>query len=283
MRPGDPKPKAGSARTGPLPLHPMSLGDIIDGVFRLVRANVLVLAPTLMLVALPFQALIAYAGRNNQSLVQILSNLGSLQGQRSTTIHAGDLVLTYLGELGLFLVMPVVAGMVARTVAASYRGEQLSAGEAAALGGRAVVALLVASVLGHLLEVAGFCLCFLPCLVFMAFLFLTGPAIALEGLGPMAGLRRSWRLVRGRFWPVLGTMLLGILLGEVSVGIVSLVPDALAQLAPPHVRAVIDAVIGTAGSAFEWAIYANLASLIYLDQRIRQEGLDLEVMAAQAR
>src|SRR6266705_1073479 len=32
-------PKAGSARTGPLPLHPMSFSDVLDGAFRLLRAN----------------------------------------------------------------------------------------------------------------------------------------------------------------------------------------------------------------------------------------------------
>src|SRR5262245_23294152 len=31
-------PKAGSARTGPLPLHPMSFSDVLDGAFRLLRA-----------------------------------------------------------------------------------------------------------------------------------------------------------------------------------------------------------------------------------------------------
>jgi hypothetical protein len=261
----------------------MGLGDVIDGVFRLVRANVLALLPTLMVVALPFEALIAYAGRNSQSVFQILSNFGNLQDQQSTTFQGGDVALTYLGELGLLFAMPVAAGAVFRAAAASYRGQQLSASEAASLGARAALALLVASVLGHLLELVGLVFCILPGLVFMAFLFLAGPCIVLEGLGPMQGLRRSWRLVRRRFWPLLGTMLLGVLLGEVSVGLVGAVPTALAQMAPPHVRAVIDAVIGTASGALEWAIYGNLAAILYFDQRIRQEGLDLEVMAARSR
>src|SRR5206468_5138917 len=32
-------PKAGSARTGPLPLHPMTFADILDGAFKLLKAN----------------------------------------------------------------------------------------------------------------------------------------------------------------------------------------------------------------------------------------------------
>jgi hypothetical protein len=46
---------------------------------------------------------------------------------------------------------------------------------------------------------------------------------------------------------------------------------------------VVAAIVGTVGAALQWALYANLAALLYLDQRIRQEGLDLEVMAARAR
>ena len=37
--PYPPLPKAGSARTGPLPLHPMMFSDLLDGSFRLLKAN----------------------------------------------------------------------------------------------------------------------------------------------------------------------------------------------------------------------------------------------------
>ena len=120
-------------------------------------------------------------------------------------------------------------------------------------------------------------------LVVMALFVLTAPAIVLEGLGPVAGMRRSWRLVKRRFWPVLGTALLGGLMASLAVSLVGLLPDSLAALASPHVRAVLDAVVGTFTEAFEWALVTMLATLLYFDQRIRQEGLDLEVMAARAR
>src|SRR5213079_2737279 len=34
---GFPLPKGGDARTGPLPLHPMSVGDVLDGAFKLLK------------------------------------------------------------------------------------------------------------------------------------------------------------------------------------------------------------------------------------------------------
>jgi hypothetical protein len=273
--------KGGSSRSGPLPLHPMGVGDIIDGVFRLVRANAGALAPTLLLLALPFYALISYAGRNGASAFQIFSNLGSLQNQTSGT--QGVSGWEWVGLAGIWLVQPVAAGAVCRAVAASYRGESLRAAQVAKMRAAQVLALVLASVVGHLFELVGLVLCVLPGLAVMAFLFLTAPAIVMEGLGPIAGLRRSLRLVSHHFWRVLGIMLLGCLLSYLVVLIMTLVPDLVAGVLSPHLRAVVAAIVGTVGAALQWALYANLAALLYLDQRIRQEGLDLEVMAARAR
>jgi hypothetical protein len=250
----------------------MSFGDLIDGVFRLLRANARALAPLLLVLAVPFEALSAYATRNSAGLSQVLSNLADLQN-RQFSLSTTDLVLSVVAELGIFLMTPVVAGVVCRTVAISYIGEQP--------GSRQVSRL--ASVMVHALELVASVLCLLPGLVVMALFVLTAPAIVLEGLGPVAGMRRSWRLVKRRFWPVLGTALLGGLMASLAVSLVGLLPDSLAALASPHVRAVLDAVVGTFTEAFEWALVTMLATLLYFDQRIRQEGLDLEVMAARAR
>jgi hypothetical protein len=260
----------------------MSFGDIIDGVFRLLRANARALAPLLLALAVPFEVLSAYATRNSAGLGQVLSNLTDLQDHQ-LSLSTTDLVLSVIAELGIFLMTPIVAGAVCRTVAISYIGEVPVSRQVSRLGARRLLALVVASVLVHALELLAAVLCFLPALVVMALFVLTAPAIVLEGLGPLAGMRRSWRLVKRRFWPVLGTALLGGLMASVAVSLVGLLPDSLAALASPHVRAVMDAVVGTFTEAFEWALVTMLATLLYFDQRIRQEGLDLEVMAARAR
>jgi hypothetical protein len=260
----------------------MSFGDIIDGVFRLLRANARALAPLLLALAVPFEVVSAYATRNSAGLSQVLSNLTDLQN-RQVSLSTTDLVLSVVAELGIFIMTPVVAGAVCRTVAISYIGEQPGARQVSRLGARRLLALVFASLMVHALELLASALCLLPGLVVMALFVLTAPAIVLEGLGPVAGMRRSWRLVKRRFWPVLGTALLGGLMASLAVSLVGLLPEALAALASPHVRAVMDAVVGTFTEAFEWALVTMLATLLYFDQRIRQEGLDLEVMAARAR
>jgi hypothetical protein len=259
----------------------MSFADIIDGVFRLMKANFLAVFPWLMLAALPFEVLTAYARYNGPSVSSLLSNFGSVR--TGTTMSTTELVLTYAAEVGLWWIMPVAAGVVYRTSAASYLGDQLRAGDAARLGAGQILALIVASLVGHLSEAVGGVLCLLPGIALAAFFFLIGPAIVIEHLGPFAAIGRSWRLVSRRFWPVLGTMLLGIVMAVIITNIISALPEVLAATASSHVSAVVDAVVGTLGSALEWAIVGNLAFMLYLDQRIRQEGFDLEVMARRPR
>ncbi|HTW10981.1 MAG TPA: hypothetical protein VME46_26005 [Acidimicrobiales bacterium] len=252
----------------------MGLGDIIDGVFRLMRANAAALAPVMVMIALPFEALVAYAGRNSPSAFDVVSNIGSAQSQNTT---GGTQALSWLGVAGLLLFGPLAGGFACRAVAMSYRGEQARTAELLKMPPGQVVALLLASFLGHILEALSFVLCVLPVLATMALLFLTAPAIVMEGLGPFAGLSRSLRLAGRHFWRVLGIMLLGSLLVVIAVSVVELVPDAVATAFSDHVRAVITAVVSTLGAGLQWALLANLAALLYLDQRVRQEGLDLAV------
>src|SRR5436309_1175943 len=59
-----PLPKAGDARTGPLPLHPMTMSDILDGAFKLFKANVRTVVLITAAFVVPLQLVAAFAQRN---------------------------------------------------------------------------------------------------------------------------------------------------------------------------------------------------------------------------
>jgi len=257
----------------------MAVGDILDGIFRLLRANAKALAPVLLLIAFPFEAISAYNARNTQSLNQVFANLGNPQQQQATPTSV--LIVSYLVILGIGLMTPVVAGFVCRTIAASYLGEQYRAAQVVKTSVGTIVALVVSSLLVHFAEFGAGIFCILPGFAIMALFVLTAPAIVIEGLGPVAGMRRSWRLVRHRFWPVLGTALLGGLMVLIMASIIAVLPEEIAgAIAGAHLKAVVDAILGTVAQAFQWSVAATMATLLYFDQRIRSEGLDLQVMAA---
>lgn len=117
-------------------------------------------------------------------------------------------------------------------------------------------------------------------------------AIIVERLPLGVAVRRSWTLVRGAFWRVFGTMILIIVMVNVASSVVATPFQFAASFAFPIanpagefetdftlflvlnlVVVAITAVIGAIGSVITTAA----ASLLYIDRRMRTEGLDLEL------
>lgn len=119
----------------------------------------------------------------------------------------------------------------------------------------------------------------------------TSHIIAIEGLGVAAAVGRSWRLTRGAGWRLFGAQLaiwivVGIAAGiltlpigwafDLAVGLVFPTGPTPAQLeAYQAVRAVVLTAASAVVGAFGLVVQSVCAALLYLDQRMRVEGLDL--------
>ena len=274
--------KAGNERTGPLPLHPMTLGDILDGSFKLLKANARTVIGITAAITVPVQILSALLLSDSfltfDELTTSDPSVLDAQAQASSDVASlvGGLFVTFLS----LLIVPFVTGAISRVVAASYLGDELRAGAALRLALRKFPALLGAWILVHIVEVFGFVLCILPSLAFMALYQATAPAIVVEELGPMQGMRRSWRLMRPRFWPVLGIAVLSGLMASVIGSIVGGVPSIVAFLVPQEWSWIFLAISGILTTLITTPFIAIVATLVYFDARIRHEGFDLEVIAA---
>jgi hypothetical protein len=75
--------------------------------------------------------------------------------------------------------------------------------------------VLVASIGGGILIFIGFCIFIIPGIWMATIWCLIVPVIVLENVGALASFSRSMELVRGRFWNVLGTLVLVILINVV--------------------------------------------------------------------
>ena len=112
----------------------------------------------------------------------------------------------------------------------------------------------------------------------MPLLMATSPAIAVERIGPLAGVRRSWRLTRARYGAVLGA---AILVGVIdAVLTVALGGVGLALSLLPY-GWIGDVACQAASSLVTVPFVAGATTLVYLDLRIRTEGLDLELAVAE--
>lgn len=279
--PPPPQPTAGSSRTGPLPLAPMGVGEILDGAFKLYRANFKPIALVGLAFAGPLSIVAAVAVRDvngGAGLLDVLSD-PSLAEDAGSLGTAGQLVLQGAMALLLGLSGSMVAGVVATAVAASYLGNQLTAGQALRATARFFPALVTARVLVWLTEGVGLLGCLVGALAVMALWVVTAPAIVVEGLGPIRGMRRSLVLCSARYWPVLGIALLSGLIGFTLSNIVSGVPSVIASLIGYRWGFPLLAVGSTASAVLVEPLVAIVSTLVYFDLRIRQEGLDLQLMA----
>ncbi|MYU03071.1 hypothetical protein GTY81_03990 [Streptomyces sp. SID8366] len=124
---------------------------------------------------------------------------------------------------------------------------------------------------------------------------LAAPALMLEKQGIMHSLRRSAKLVHGSWWRILGIQLLsGLIVGVVRVVIsipftlIALIAsdDGLSSLLGQnggHVGWTFLLIVGIGaviGTTITLPISACVTVFLYIDQRIRREGLDLELARA---
>jgi hypothetical protein len=115
--------------------------------------------------------------------------------------------------------------------------------------------------------------------------------IVLERAGIRAAVARSWRLTNGFYWRTFGTLLLVSVILNVAANIVvqpvSLLGTLLAVIIDPTgtgtaltitiVTTVITVIISLLIGAITAVVQAALVAVIYIDLRMRKEGLDLEL------
>ena len=287
-----PTPPAGApwratASTPPPPpalprLGPMTVSDILDGGFAILRqAPATIIALTAVFVV-PIQALGAWLNRGADGLdLDTVLQQGDTSfqlGGSSGVSGAAGLVL----QAGPMLALVFVAAALARLVSAWHVGHDLSLGSL--LRGSLIGAwpLLASWVLVHALEAVSVIGLVLP-LAVMSWFLVTAPVIGAEGLGPIKAMRRSARLVGRRFWMVLALALLSFLVESLFETAIGLLPTLLTSfLGTDGVGWVLPAAVGILTSLITMPVVAGITVLVYLDLRVRTEGLDLELAAIEA-
>ena len=116
------------------------------------------------------------------------------------------------------------------------------------------------------------------------------PAVVLEKAGVINALRRSAHLVRGSFWRVLGILLLiGLIVNFISSAVqmpfllggevlIIIFPDPTSwQFVLGYVTLTLGTIIA---STIAYPVNAAVPALLYVDQRMRREGLDMALQSS---
>jgi hypothetical protein len=281
--PYPPLPKAGSARTGPLPLHPMMFSDLLDGSFRLLKANLGAIVLVAAVFLIPVNLVAAFFQRDllgGYGFLELMQDPSLLEEAAGPAASNAPLIGSLVAAFVTILVTPFIGGATSMIVAASYLGGELRAGPAMRATGRRFWVLLAVFFLTLLLKGAGLVLCLVGALIPMTLFLVTTPAVMLEEAGPIQTMARSVVLVRPRFWPVMGIGVASGILASV-LGNILATPFSVAALAVGYRWGWILAAIGAILPALVTTPFVSiLATLVYFDLRIRNEGFDLQMIAA---
>jgi hypothetical protein len=108
------------------------------------------------------------------------------------------------------------------------------------------------------------------------------PSLLAEDLRGRKALRRSFRLVRGRWWPTFGILVLGAILAGIASNVITFALTALTftELGRETLaRLIINALGGTLASVLTTPFQAAFVAVLYFDLRVRKEGFDLLLLA----
>lgn len=248
---------------------------MVDGAFALLRARPRQLMTIAVVFVIPPQLGVALLQRQALSGISLRDLISDPTTADTSSNNSTWLVLAafLLSSLSL----PFVAAAVARVVVADRTGIEVSTKEAIALAGRRWWALLASWTMVHLAYVPGLFCFFIPIVLLMGVFIVVAPAVVMEQLGPWHALKRSWTLCKRRYGACLGVGILSggtIYLLELSL---SAVPSLLAVFTLGRWGWLLDAAAGTATALVTTPLIATCTVLLYIDLRVRTEGLDMEL------
>ena len=305
-------------KPGAIPLRPLVLSDIFDGAFRIIRYNPRATIGAAVLVSAVAMILPIAVGLATGSSGGLAPDpeTGSLTDSQVATLLVGLgglLAGAQLQSIGLLF----VSGMIAHVSSAAAVGRRLSMAEAwAATRGKrwrllgmsfmlglgvalvfavAIAALVVLAVglhapLGSIVLVALLMAVVLGVayvLFWVRVRALAVPTLMLEPVGVFGALGRAVRLTRQQFWRLLGLLLLVTLVVGVAGAILRLPFSITGQLFLTDstdtghgllIYLVLTAIGTVISSAVLQPFSAAVSALLYLDQRIRKEAYDVELL-----
>jgi hypothetical protein len=178
-----------------------------------------------------------------------------------------------LASVLLGIVLNMIAQAMILYIAFQYlRGQPAGMADAVRKGLNRFMPIIAVSILAALGTGLGAMLLLVPGVILAIMWSVALPACVVEGLGPIASLRRSANLTKGYRWKIFGIFLLLMVVSLVGAGLIGLLSFQLGPVVTAIVHFVLNAV---------WAAYFNsLLVMIYHDLRVAKEGVDIEQIAA---
>lgn len=307
---------AWTPKPGVIPLRPLGVGELLDGALTAVRSNWRVMIGVAAVISafsglLQIALTLVFGDTTTASFSNSNFDSGSSFSSSTTTFSAGSLVSPFVGALAQWIGVTLLGGIATVVVSRAVLGQRTSFRAAwdqvkprffrllglSFLVGLVIVLVAIVCVLPGIVTQSGF-LIFLGvvaafCLgVYLAIaLLLSEAALVLERSSVTGAMRRSFVLVKGAWWRTFAISFLGYVIIALISGAITL-PFYLVGLGMSGMfsgnadsgslnSVLVFATIGSIiGNALTYPFVSSLISLLYIDRRMRSEGLDIELMRA---
>ncbi len=268
----------------PVVLRPLRVGEILDVAIKLYRSNFSTLVRIVLFVTVPSQILIALLRASSESNIDA-DSIGTFSSTSTVDSTVDGKALTaYFVGIALVSIVGLIMGEIAsagcfRAIGGAYLGEEQTWQESLRYAVKRLRSLLWLTVAKNFVLFCGFILCVVPGVYLYGAYAVTTPALMLEGVRGRKALRRSRDLVKGRWGPVAGVLLVGTLLTSVVGGAIGAMASGVIFTNNEVAVDVARAIGAMIGATLTTPVLAAVITVLYIDLRVRKEGFDLELLA----
>jgi hypothetical protein len=262
--------------SNPATLRPLGVGEILDAAIKIYRNKFGTMLKAVAIVIVPVQVL-------NVLITLSLPDTSSTAGTTTTT---SDSEWAGLAALLLIFVISLVSAALAeaaclKAVSDTYLGTDTDWRESLRFGFRRLGSLLWLMLIHGVVVLLALLACIVPGVWLYVAWSVAVPALLIEGTRGFEALGRSFNLVRRRWWPTFGILLLANLLATTvafGFGLLAL-PAVFVGGDNEFVFDLANGVFGAVASVVTIPFVAAVVAVIYFDLRVRKEGFDLQLMA----
>ncbi|MHA1537935.1 MAG: hypothetical protein ACTSUD_10300 [Alphaproteobacteria bacterium] len=234
-----------------------SLGKVIERGFTIFFHNIVTFSTIALLVTIPYILLLVLISQG-----QVRAN----QNLMTVVLMLLNLILTYLATAAI-----------AYGTFKAIQGQRAGIADCLSRGLAMVFPVLGVAILSALAILLGTILLIVPGFIVLTILYVAVPAAVVERPGVINAMSRSAELTKGYRWPVFGIIVILILINIGTSMLVSVpfLASGMKTLSMLTWNALLSGLL----TAFQTALAAVMATVVYHDLRVAKEGIDVADIA----
>lgn len=272
-----PPPPAPGGGGGGTPIPSRGFGDLLGMAFEQYKDNIAKLVPIVAVVVVPLSFIGAFlTGVVFKPENVTTTTIDPTTGIPTTTLDSGSfttlIVGSLLGAAIAVMVSALLQAAIMKAAAQAIVGDPVDVKASYRWGMRKIGPVIWISILVGLIVAVGFVLLIIPGIIFMVFLSVAIPALVVENQRGTGALGRSWNLVKGNWWFVLGFIVVTWIISAVVSGILGAIGGS---------NWIMMWITDAIGQMITAPFTALVSIILYVELRARHEALTVETLRSQ--